>query len=151
MRLSTVFAAALTLAATAVALPYTGSDSLAPRGNGADALNHGHEPIIRGAAVLDARAKYRAGAYSLTTRGMKRGRAPTAADLDDGKRAMCAAGVTQGFVEFGWHDGTTATTDPLNHFTITPTGADKGKGRIHVRADGSWTQGTNGKFKGKPC
>lgn len=165
MRFS-IISVALTLAAFTSAVPFGASDSsndILARDNTANGLdNAGHEFVVRGIdpdtlnlfarAILDARAKYRAGAYTLTTTRMEKGTKPNADEIDDGKRAMCGAGVTDGYVIYGWHGEGTSTADPLNHFTIQPTkGTNSGKGKIHVHEDGSWTQGDSGKISGKPC
>lgn len=163
MRFS-IISVAFTIAACASAVPFGASSSseLAARDDTITGLDNGHEFVIRGVdpdtlsvfarAILDARAKYRAGAYTLTTSKMEKGTKPDADELDDGKRAMCGAGVTDGYVIYGWHGEGTSTADPLNHFTIQPTkGANAGSGKIHVHEDGTWTQGDGGKISGKPC
>lgn len=160
MRFS-IFSVALTLAVCTSAVPFGADGELAARDVTSNDMN-GHELVIRGTApnilehfaraILDARAKYRAGAYTLTTSGMEKGTKPDANELDDGKRAMCAAGVTKGYVIYGWHGEGTSSADKENHFTIQPqAGSGANSGKIHVHEDGTWTQGDGGKIGGKPC
>lgn len=167
MRFSLI-SVAITLATYASAIPFGDSESpassseLDARDDTATGLDNAHEFVIRGIdpetfdvfarAMLDARAKYRPAAYTLTTTKMIKGTKLTAKDLDAGKRAMCGAGVTAGSVMFGWKGEGKPVQDPVNHFTIQPTaGPNSSKGKIRVHKNGSWTQGPGGKISGKPC
>lgn len=149
----TVFTSILfTLAATVSAVPLEVlSDSVQDLAVREPALGEYAANVVRD-AVLEARKKYRAGAYTLGV-NLSRGSKPSAAEIDIGKRAMCDADVDEGIVVYGWHGDGTKTLDKVDHFTIQPKKGNGSKnGMIHVHKDGSWTQGDSGTVAfGKGC